>query len=305
MTDLESIPNLKETEVHGRVENPEQVQQQLVEGAQEVYNSITFESKNTRMAETVANISAPFAASSIGITEQDLQQEMRKSFVKMGQEAGAKFASSFTETGRQILNNTMQYELAASGRSASEPVVEHLPFLLEKLGNQVNLAETIKSANFQDVIRQTASDLGFTLNVLPSAPELISILHQVIPADDYFSKAIDTTQMTEHQPFSIQQQNALNLALRAANVTWMVGQVHRATWEGKTSRIDPEIQEDFSPYDVMKRDMYQRLIEGGLTPHQALIHVAFVAFKDCDVLKEAFASKLAEAASANPEQHPA
>jgi hypothetical protein len=203
------------------------------------------------------------------------QVALLQAFNAATEEAGRAFESSFTPEGKKIADQEPAYK--AAQKVAGGVALDHLPEALhaadiEQIDGQIVVDKVI----FEDVVRLTARQLNTDAPNMMSTQAMRDSLHQTVDTSDYFADKIDTLPRPEREYLPIS---------RLANATWAVGQVHRAAWEGNDNRIDPIQREAFNPYDLLKQQQYQRLLDEGRTSDEAVVRVAFEVWKDVDQLR--------------------
>lgn len=255
--------------------SPEQLQSYLVTEAKDALGQFTFEARNDRMTKAVGLESALLTAKSIGRPE--VADQLRNIFTQAGKESGQTFSGAFDETGKKVEGKDEIYNKAM--KAAGEVALRHLPAALEAAGVNVDFHSLLRDATFHDVLRVTARELGQPAPEGLTPDQTKKSLHETAKGD-YFEDQIDSLPFAERASLSEQEEQALDVAVRLANVTWKVGQVHRAAWEGNDGRINPAKREAFNPFDLLKKTQYDRVVEEGRQPQEALIRVGLEVYKD-------------------------
>lgn len=257
--------------------NLQQLQQDLVTGARDALSRPTFLDRNNRMADVVASVAAPLTARSIG--RPDTATRLESVFLQAARTAGETFRPAFVEDGSPIASAEGEYKTAM--KAAGGIARTRLPEALSAVGIEVgDVGRLLQDVTFDQVVQVTAEQLKVDTPLTAQPDAVKQLLHDVTPSDDYFASEIDRLPFSaKERKFSPAEIQALDIAVRLANATWMVGQVHRAAW-GETDRIDPAKRWSFNPYDLLKQEMYDRLSAEGRTPEEALTRVAFEVWKD-------------------------
>lgn len=235
----------------------------------------TFDARNSRMAKAVGTESSILAAKSIGNPEA--ADRLRDIFTQAAGESGQTFAGAFDESGKKLEDKSEEYNKAMG--AAGEAALRHLPAALEAANINVDIRTLLNDASFNDVVRVTARELGQPAPEHLDPEQVKHSLHETAKGD-YFEDQIDTLPFSDKAPLSEQEEKALDLAVRMANTTWKVGQVHRAAWEGNDSRIDPSKREVFNPFDLLKKTQFDRVVQEGKSPQDALTRVGLEVHKD-------------------------
>ncbi|OGH10351.1 MAG: hypothetical protein A2857_05570 [Candidatus Levybacteria bacterium RIFCSPHIGHO2_01_FULL_36_15] len=261
------------------VETPlEDIQGYLVDEAKSALGQFTFDARNSRMAKAVGLESAILAAKSTG--HVDAADRLRDIFTQASEEAGSTFSGAFDETGRKLEDKNDIYNSAMS--AAGQVALRHLPAALEAIGSNVDVQTLLRDTDFNDVLRLTARELGQPVPQGLTPEEVKRSLHETAKGD-YFEDQIDTLPFSDKPQLTKQQEQTeqtLDMAVRLANATWKVGQVHRAAWEGNDGRINPAKREAFNPFDLLKKEQYNRVVKEGRSPQDALVRVGLEVYKD-------------------------
>jgi len=255
------------------------------------------------MAEKVGIVDALGTAKSTRAV--DNLSELEPTFIKAAEEAGQKFAPAFDEKGNPIKENEAQYKLAMN--AAGEVAFSHLPEAVKAVGVQVyskaldqmvdvsadQIKDSLRRADFKDVLEYTSYEIvrnlprdaveGVSVNkILEYSPATMREIIHELAKGDYFEDQIDSIPINEIRESQTEEdQQILDTALRLANTTWKEGQVHRAAWEGNTSRIDPNKRGGvFNQYDLLKRQQFENYKAQGLPDDKAMVRVAFEVYKD-------------------------
>lgn len=284
----------------------EEVQKFLVDGADVALKQPSFALRNEEMAKDVGIVDGLGAAKSTRAIENLPQLE--SVFIKAAEEAGQKFAPAFDEAGKPIKENEGQYKQAMN--AAGEVALNHLPDAVKAVGVQVysesadkmidvsadQIKDSLRRADFKDVLEYTSYEIirNFPRDTVDAARQTLDysqntikeILHETAKGD-YFEDRIDSIPINETREAQTESdQQILDTAIRLANATWKVGQVHRAAWEGNTSRIDPNKRGGvFNPFDLLKRQQFEGYKAQGLSDEKAMIRTAFEVYKDIDQYK--------------------
>ncbi len=262
-------------------------QDYLVRHAHAALESSSFAERNSEMATAVADEASILAADSIrqsGATVDALG--LRNAFYAATVEAGQAFSAAFNERGKALPGNLLAYVTAMN--ATGDIALAHLPDALRAAGvRDIEDPRVLLNAiSFDDVVRLTASQLGADSVSMDLRPEAVqAALHETLPADNYFADLIDALPLSDRAPLAPEAERALDIAVRLANATWKVGEVHRAAQEGNDRRIDPAQREAFNPYDVSKHEQYARLIQEGRAPEEAVLRVAFEVWKNVILLR--------------------
>lgn len=281
----ESNPRTYEEQTSANLYN---LQWSLRLGAQIALEQPAFASRTEEMARIVGWESSTLAAEATGLRSYNLQPI----FTDAARDAAHAFATVFDVDGNKIVpEDAGAYRTAqdAAGRVA----LEHLPNLLATLELKgMDAGELVERATFNDALGVAGSILVQRF-VHPEPETVKRVLTETVDETDFFRDRIDDLSLRQPSPESAldpvdwDRLEALEFSVRLANATWKAGQVHRAVWEGNTSRIDPVQREAFNPYDLLLRLQYDRLLEAGRPADEALIRVAFEVYKDIELLKQA------------------
>ena len=256
--------------------SPEQLQGYLVAEAKSALNWFTFDARNACMAKAIGLESALLTAKSIG--KPEAAGQLRDIFTQAGEESGQTFSEAFDGTGKKVEGKDEAYNKAMN--AAGEVALRHLPAALEAAGINVDVHGLLRDATFDDVLRVTARELGQLAPEGLTPDQIKKSLHETAKGD-YFENQIDSLPFSENKThLSEQDEQALDVAVRLANSTWKVGQVHRAAWEGNDGRINPDKREVFNPFDLLKKIQYDRVVQEGRQPQEALIKVGLEVYKD-------------------------
>lgn len=253
----------------------EQMQAYLVTEAKSALSQFTFKSRNERMAKAVGKESALLTAKSIG--QAEVSGRLEEIFTYAATESGQAFSGAFDELGKKLEDRGDDYNRAMN--VAGEVALRHLPAALETCGINVDIQSLLGNADYNDVLRITARQLGQPAPEGLTPEQIKQSLHETAKGD-YFESQIDTLPFTDKQPLTQQEEQALDIAVRLANATWKVGQVHRAAWEGNDGRVNPTKREAFNPFDLLKKTQFDRVTQEGRSPQEALVRVGLEVYKD-------------------------
>lgn len=253
----------------------EQMQAYLVTEAKSALNQFTFEARNGKMAKAVGKESALLAAKSIG--QPEVAEKLEEVFAQAATESGQTFAGAYDETGRKLEEKSDKYNKAMN--AAGEIALRNLPAALGASGINVDIQSVLRNTDYNDVLRLTARELGQPIPQGLSPDQIKQSLHETAKGD-YFEGQIDSLPFTDKQPLTEQEEKGLDIAVRLANATWKVGQVHRAAWEGNDGRINPAKREAFNPFDLLKKTQFDRVTQEGRSPQEALVRVGLEVYKD-------------------------
>lgn len=255
--------------------SPEQLQAYLVSEASNALGQFTFEARNTRMAKAVGLESALLTATSVG--KPEAVDQLKDVFTLAAEESGKTFSGAFDEAGNKIAGKDEDYKKAM--KTAGTVALKHLPDALKAAGIDADIRSLLRDATFDDVLRVTARELGQPVPQGLTPDQIKQSLHETAKGD-YFEDKIDSLPFGGETPLTEQQEQALDVAVRLANATWKAGQVHRAAWEGNDGRISPEKREAFNPFDLLKKTQYERVVQEGKQPQEALTRVGLEVYKD-------------------------
>lgn len=250
------------------------IQRYLTSEAKSALKAPTFTARNNRMAKAVSLESSVLTAKSIG--NDELAQPFEQVFSIATLEAGQAFAGAFDELGNPVQEQSEAYQEAI--KAAGGIAYKHIPEALTLAGIEVDIDDVLRKSDFGDIVRLAAIELGVNAPQELNPATVIQSLHETA-AGDYFESKIDSLPFSDKQPLTEAEQKALDIAVRLANATWKVGQVHRAAWEGNDSRIDPAKREAFNPFDLLKHEQYQR-VSKEKSPEDALYRVGLEVYKD-------------------------
>jgi hypothetical protein len=204
--------------------------------------------------------------------------------VKAAKDAGNAFAAAFAPNGRAPTGaDGKPTQAATDAYNAGMKAAGGIAFTaLKTIDN--NAEKVIKGATLGDVAKLVARDLGVDADVLgKDLKGTLQGLKSTALKDDYFNSLIDT--LPENKA-SLDDKglDTLGLGVRMANCTWKSGQVHRAAWEGNTSRIDPEKRGGvYNPFDFLKAEKFHQ--NGANADAFAL--TVFEVYKDLHELQKA------------------
>lgn len=255
-------------------------QHKLVDGAATALKANTFEGRNEKMASVVGEVSTAGSADRV---------KAKAVFETAAREAGETFSSAFTKDGKKIEQNEDAYNKAM--KAAGGVAAKHLSDLFPGM-SKLEITSILQRATFSETLDLVAMRIAGTTEATAqvkagSAKEIRETLH-TIAKGDYFEENIDSMPIKGKAKFTGEELAVLDMATRLANATWMVGQVHRAAWEGSTGRIDPAVREAFNPYDLLMTTQFNRQFSEakgqGLSDaearKQAVTRVAFEVWKD-------------------------
>jgi hypothetical protein len=251
------------------------LRKQLVNEARSALQSTSFQERNEQHARSVAQEGAELAtAAGLG------GGELLEVFHSAALEAGAVFATAFSEEGERKAGREGEYKNAVS---AAGPIAYR-----HWAGQRVNAPAVVTRARASDLALMLAKSLGVAVEV--TEPELLAGIRKVVPSDDS-SEEIAKIPKAEGPLLSGEDRATLALGLRLAHATWKAGQVHRAAWEGDDRRVNSEKRIDFLPYDAFLARKY----EEGFRAHRrqadaptlALCGVVFEVYKDLLELEKA------------------
>lgn len=262
---------------------PQDWQQRLTQEAQEAYDTLDFNTRNEKMVGIVAKESAYLAAASID--KPNKADDLEKVFTQAALDAGMAFSPVFDDSEGDETKKTAAYKIAMN--SAGAAAFKNLDEALTAAEIQVDIKSILKKVTFMDVLRLTARQIGKNL---PEGltPEVIKKSLHRNSQGDYFESQIDSLPYDDANHLTDDEEKGLDIAVRLANATWKVGQVHRAIKEGNTSRIDPNVREVFNPFDLLKEIQYNRVHAASIgadayrqvADQDALLKVALEVYKD-------------------------
>jgi hypothetical protein len=273
-----------------------QLQGQLSSQARVALGARTFGSRNRAHAKAVGFESGLLAARAAGIKGGRELGRVIGVFTKASRQSGEAFSSAFTVGGQKIEAREGDYKKAmnAAGPVASKHLVALAHALTgkgrltaaKKKAIRGELATILANVRVEDLATLVGRDLG-KRGVRMSGSAIVRSVQSQIPKDDwaYGDIAKMKTRGKGDRPLTERQLTLLSGALRLANATWKAGQVHRAAWEGNTSRITPtERGGVYNPYDVLKvkmyNDTYSAAGRGAKAEQAAISRVVFEVFKD-------------------------
>ncbi len=261
------------------------VRQAVVDTANKAFGARTFKERNDAHATAVGKESALLAAHSM--KSPAALERLAPVFIGAAKKAGLAFESAFLPNGKPIAGAdgkpTQQAQDAynTAMKAAGGVALDAL--------KQVNpqAAAAIKNATLQDIAVIVANDLGVDAAALgKDLKKTLTGLKDTALKDDYFKDLInDLPESKTGKPvLDDAGRDAVSLGVRLANATWKSGQVHRAAWEGNTSRIDPAQRGGvYNPFDFLKAEKFH---QNGANA-EAFALTVFEIYKDLHELKKA------------------
>lgn len=254
----------------------------------------SFVARNEEAAATVADVTSILAGNALRWSGAAVSSEdLRVVFYCAAREAGQSFTPAFDPSGNKLADREREYRLAM--KALLPTAHRYLPAAFERAGLNVGDVQAFFSGlTFTDAIALAARQLGVaqSLGDVQMRPflteEAVKARLQQSFASDSFARNVDTLRFGDLQSVDADKLQAMDVAVRLANATWMVGEVHKAAWEGKTTRIDPDERPEFNPYNLFLRTeygaAYQHAVQSGATPQEATVQgtlgVAFHIWKD-------------------------
>lgn len=291
MSFLERLTGKKQTAPQERP--PEVALAELNQGLQmralEAYNETDPRRRAEKMADVVGYTARrSFEESHGGPQSNDpaRMEKMERFFTDAADDAIALYevlegANAENPQGKEEEYGTITSKgIAELNRSYLSRLGELLPEPLE--GEQVQ--ELIDRATFTDAIKMASAQLGVAV---PADLSIESIKESLQNAEVQETGKAKIGSLVLGDPLNAVETEALELAVRLPNVTWMASQLNRADWEGKTDRINFKIRTAFSPYDLLKEEMFSQKREGKAGEVGAVLAVAFEIWKDVMELKSA------------------
>ncbi len=285
------------------------MQTALINGANDAFGRTgegAFNSRNEMMSKVVSDVCTQNLKHIAGSTIDS--ENIRKVFEKAATEAGNAFKDAFSSDGKKkdLTEAAATYKTAmnAAGGVADKYLVDLYPGMSKSA-----ITSILQKATFDDVVDLTATRLAGTsaaaekLRAMGES-DIKAMLHELAKGD-YFESNIDSMPIKGKAAFSAEEIGILDTATRLANATWMVGQVHRAAWEGTTDRINPTKREAFNPYELLMNVQFDRQSSGaknkGLSDEEAVkLAVARVSF---EVWKDVYQYQQLKRELSSDEQH--
>lgn len=276
------------------------IQKELTEGANSAYKKRSFKKRNSIMAKAVSFEAAKLAAIPYSDLSDTTEKILFDFFLNATRKAGMLFKDSFDSQGNPIKNNKAKYENAV--KNAGKIALDYLPKVVNEINNYIfsdnkpidqnAITQIVKSATFNDmvvIIEKILSRWGILrekdieqLNINELSPEQIKDkLRNIISNEDYFYGNIENISFAESGQKSEEEKiKILELAIRLANATWKVGQVHRAAWEENDDRINPKKREVFNPLDLLIINKFENVFSKTSSRTDAILIAAFEIWKD-------------------------
>lgn len=258
------------------------VRQSVVDTANKALGASSFKERNDVHGTAIGKESALLAAHSMGKPGQ--LERIAPVFIKAAKDAGNAFAAAFTDKGTVPMGSDGKPTQAATDayntamKAAGGVAMQALKTI------DGNAPAVVKKASLGDIAALVARDLGVNASVLgKDLKGTLQGLKDTALKDDYFKDLIDKLPDNK-ATLDDKGLDTLGMGVRMANCTWKSGQVHRAAWEGNTSRIDPDKRGGvYNPFDFLKAEKFHK--NGGNTDAFAL--TVFEVYKDLHELQKA------------------
>ncbi len=280
-------------------------QRYLVDHAHSALAKPSFSERNVEMAATVADEASVLAADSTRLhakREQTIGSiPLRDVFFRAALEAGKAYSVYFDEqTGqfKETEENVTEFDKdQVPMNKAGYFAKKHLPDALQAAGIQDVDVEAllIKAMDFRVAMQLTAYQLGRDFSANLSHEKIMSSLGAIVnsmPQDKEtrYRELVDNLSISDvdtFHPLSENELQALDMAVRLANVTWKVGQAHRAVREDNDSRVTPD-RGVFDPYDLVISKNYSAFAPAEGSDSALLGTTLVEVWKDIRQLEQAF-----------------
>lgn len=281
------------------------LQDRLTKDALRAYNAHTFTERSTSMVDTVAHTVTDMMTASLYGKKNLLKRvvggrKIEKIVRQAVTQASEAYRPYFTVQGEFSPSDTCTTEMFDTKqipmKAAGKAALSFLPELVAAAGikgySREKVYALLERVTFKDTLAFTAKEVGGsqtdldTLQALPMSDMKHRLLSLIPEEKSYTRKLAENLASTEAQhSLTAKELQVLDLALRLANATWQVGQVHRAKRNEKTERISPDYLSDslevspdrgvFRVYDMLLRVNYSQW-KGRVGTQNALLGTTLV-----------------------------